>query len=310
MKAAVVYEPGRPPAYQDFIEPEPDENEEIVEVLAAGLHNVTRSQASGQHYAGHGQLPMVPGVDGIGRRSDGSLIYCGGLKPPYGTFAERAAISGFALPVPADADPAVIAASINPAASGWIALVLRARLQPGQTVAVLGATGAAGRTALQAARLLGAGRLIAIGRSAPALDEISDRADQTVRIADDTDWATQVEGPVDVVLDYVWGDPSQTLLPVLSGNNQGTRLTWVQVGSIAGATIPLAADLLRSSDLHLIGSGLGSSPMRDLAQLLPTVIEHVAAGRIQVEPVVRPLADVESAWEEAVPTGKRMVLVP
>jgi len=310
MKAAVVYETGRPPAYRDFADPQPAEGEEIVEILAAGLHNITRSQASGQHYAAHGRLPMIPGVDGVARRADGSLIYVGGLKPPYGTFAERAVVTSWALPVPADADPAVIAASLNPGGSGWMALTLRAELQPGQTVAVLGATGAAGRTALQAARLLGAGRVIAIGRSAAALEEIADRADQVVRITADGDWAEQVDGRPDIVLDYTWGDPAAQLLPVLSGRNQGGRLTWVQIGSIAGRSIPLPAELLRSNDLHLIGSGLGSAPMQDMAAQLPAVIDHVAAGRISVEPVVRPLAEVEAAWDEPVPTGRRMVFIP
>lgn len=310
MKAAVVYAAGQPPAYRDFTDPAPGEGEEVLEILAAGLHNIARSQASGQHYAAHGRLPMIPGVDGVARRSDGSLIYCGGLKAPYGTFAERAAVSGFALPVPAGADPAVVAASLNPAGSGWMALTLRTELRVGQTVAVLGATGAAGRTALQVARLLGAGRVIAIGRSEAALAEIADRADQVVRITEDSDWPAQVAGPVDIVLDYVWGDPTTQLLPAVSGSSQGTRLTWVQIGSMAGRTIPLDSDWLRSSDLHLVGSGLGSAPMRDLAAQLPAVIEHVAAGRIQVEPVVRRLADVRSAWEEAVPAGKRMVFVP
>jgi len=310
MKAAVMYETGKLPAYQDFADPVPADGEELVEILAAGLHNVTRSQATGQHYASHGRLPMIPGIDGVARRSDGSLTYCGGLRPPYGTFAERAAVSGFAMPIPAGADPAVVAASLNPAGSSWMALVLRAGLQQGQTVAVLGATGAAGRCALQAAKLLGAGRVIAIGRSASALTEIADRADQTVRIRDDTDWANQVEGPVDIVLDYVWGDPAERLLSALSSGNHGTRLTWVQIGSMAGRTIPIAAELLRSSDLRLIGSGIGSASMQDMAALLPTVIEHVASGRLQVDPVVRRLADVEAAWVETVPTGSRMVFVP
>ena len=310
MKAAVVYEAGRPPAYRDFADPQPADGEELVEMLAAGLHNVARMQASGQHYAAHGQLPMIPGIDGVARRADGSLIYCGVLRLPYGTFARRAVVSSFALPVPASADPAVVAASLNPAGSGWIALAVRAELQPGQTVAVLGATGAAGRTALQAARLLGAGRVIAIGRSASALEQISDRADQTVRISDDPDWVAHIDGPVDIVLDYLWGQPAEALLPALGGRNTETRLTWVQIGSMAGQTIGLAADLLRRSNLQLIGSGIGSASMRDMAEQLPAVIDHVAAGRIQVEPVVRRLADVEAAWDESVPTGSRMVFVP
>jgi NADPH:quinone reductase-like Zn-dependent oxidoreductase len=310
MKAAVVRQPGRPPEYRDFPDPSPAAGEELVEVLAAGMHQITRSQASGEHYAGHDQLPMVPGVDGIARRSDGRLIYLGGLKPPYGTLAEHAAAPRLAMPLPVDADPVVMAASLNPGASGWMALKLRAGMQPGQTVAVLGATGAAGRTAVQAARLLGAARVIAIGRSVSALSDVAGDVDDIVRIEDGTGWADQLTGPVDVVLDYVWGRPTEQLLPALTGKTDGHRLTWVQIGTMAGSSVPLRGDLLRSSDLHLIGSGLGSTSMRELQAEIPAVIDHIAAGRIWVDPVVRPFAEVERAWTEPVPSGRRVVFVP
>lgn len=309
MKAAVVYEAGRPPAYREFPDPEPQADEEVVDIVAAGLHQITRSQADGRHYTSSERLPKIPGTDGVARKSDGTLVYCGGLKPPYGTFAERAAVAGFAMPLPAGADPQILAASLNPGASGWLALTVRAGIQPGQTVAVLGATGAAGRTAVQAAKLLGAGRVIAVGRSASALEEVSEAADQTVRTTDDASWTQLLEAPVDIVLDYVWGEPTTQLLPTLSDRN-GTRLAWVQIGSTAGPTIPLAAEWLRRNDVQLMGSGLGSASMRDIAVELPTVIEHIAAGRIRVEPVVRQLSDVETAWNETVPSGSRMIFLP
>jgi NADPH:quinone reductase-like Zn-dependent oxidoreductase len=309
MKAAVVHHPGQPPTYRDFSDPVPVEGEELVEVVAAGLHQITRAQAAGEHYAGHSELPMIPGVDGVARRSDGSLIYIGGLKPPYGTFAERATVSGMALRLPDDCDPVVMAASLNPGSSGWMALRLRADLQPGQTVAVLGATGAAGRTAVQAAKLLKAAQVIAIGRSESGLAEVAEDADATVRI-DGTDWTRQLAGPVDVVLDYLWGRPAEHLLPVLAGSTEGRRLTWVQIGTMAAPSMQLPAEVLRSSDVHLVGSGIGSTAMRDIAAEIPAVIEHIAAGRILVEPVVRRLSDVERAWNEPVEPGRRLVLVP
>ncbi|HEY9291631.1 MAG TPA: zinc-binding alcohol dehydrogenase family protein [Microlunatus sp.] len=314
MKAAVIENFDRPPTYRDFADPEPTGREELVEVVASGLHQIVRGQSSGQHYSSHRQLPMIPGVDGIARRSDGSLAYFGGLRAPYGTFAERAA-AAMLIPLPDDLDPAVAAASMNPGMSGWNALALRAELQPGQSVVVLGATGASGQAAVQAAKLLGAADVIAVGRSAEALRSVAQTADHTVRIDVGADWQTQVAAladSVDVVVDYLWGDPAAGLLGALvTGRADSTRqLTWVQVGSMAGSPLSLDSELLRSCNLRLIGSGLGSLPMDRIATQLPIFVEHLAAGRLQVTPARRRLADITDAWSEQVPSGQRLVLLP
>ena len=314
MKAAVIEDFGRPPAYRDFADPEPTGSEELVEVVAAGLHQIVRGRASGQHYSAHGQLPMIPGVDGVARRSDGSLAYFGGVRPPYGTFAERAA-APMLMPLPDGLDPAVAAASMNPGMSGWNALALRAELQAGQSVLVLGATGASGQTAVQAAKLQGAADVIGVGRSVEALREVAELADHTVRIDESSDWPAEVAalaGSVDVVIDYLWGEPADALMRALiAGRTESTqRLSWVQVGSMAGPTVNLDAALLRSSNLQLIGNGLGSLPMDRIATQMPVFLEHLAAGRLHVTPARRRLSDVTDAWSEEIPSGQRLVVLP
>jgi len=74
MYAAVVTSFDVPPSYQEFPTPTPQGSDEVlVDVVAAGLHRRVRSQADGSHYTSTGQLPLVPGVDGVGRMSDGTL---------------------------------------------------------------------------------------------------------------------------------------------------------------------------------------------------------------------------------------------
>jgi NADPH:quinone reductase-like Zn-dependent oxidoreductase len=58
---------------------------------------------------------------------------------------------------------------MNPAMSSWVALHQRVPFQAGQNVLVLGATGNAGRMAVQIARLLGADQVITAGRRAGRL---------------------------------------------------------------------------------------------------------------------------------------------
>lgn len=256
---------------------------------------------------------MIPGVDGVARRQDGTLICCGNLRPPYGTFAERATLSSYAIPLPATADPAVVAATLNPGMSGWIAYRIRGDLRTGRTVAVLGATGASGQTAVQAARLLGAGRVIAIGRNPEALAQLD--ADETVRMTGDADWTAALRAigtEVDLVVDYLWGEPgARALAALISARSEPSRrLTWVQVGSMAGRTLPLDASFLRAANLQLLGSGFRGVDWADIAAQLPELIDHIVAGRITVRPVVRPLRDIATTWSESVAPGERIVVVP
>ena len=174
MRAAVVTEFGTPPTFRDFAEPRPrTEDEVVVDVLAAGLHPRVRSQASGEHYTGRGELPLVPGIDGVGRAPDGTLRYFVLPDTSLGSMAERTVVDlRRSVVLPANSDPVTVAAGMNPAMSAWIALRRRIGFAAGQDVLVLGATGNAGRLAVQVAKHLGTGRVIAAGRDAEKLAEV------------------------------------------------------------------------------------------------------------------------------------------
>src|SRR5215475_8061448 len=182
MKAAVLRTPGNPPHYEDFPDPQPGQDEVIVHVKAASLKNIDKAMASGSHYDSHRELPVVCGVDGVGVLDDGTRVFCGGSRPPYGMMAEQTVLSrAWCLPVPDGVDDNTAAALPNPALSSWLPLVWRAQLQPGETVLVLGATGVAGKLALQIAKHLGAGRVVAAGRNEHVLETLPDLgADATI----------------------------------------------------------------------------------------------------------------------------------
>jgi NADPH:quinone reductase-like Zn-dependent oxidoreductase len=287
-------------------------------VLAVGLHPRVRTGARGAHYTSSGKLPMVPGIDGVGRRDDGTLIYFAADDDVIGTMAERAVVDlRRSVELPADIDVTRVAAAMNPAMSSWVALRRRVPITPGQSVLILGATGDAGTMAVQVARRLGAGRIVAVGRNADRLAALSALgADATVRLIDDRDATAaalaEAAAEVDIVIDYLWGEPAQqAMVALLRGRADRSRaLDWVQIGAIAGPTIELPSVALRSANLRLQGSGQGSvSPQGYLAEL-PSLVAEIGSGAIAVSPQPRPLADVERVWLEQEAPGERIVLVP
>lgn len=317
MNAAVVNVAGQPPRYQTFPEPDPGPGEVLIHVLAAGLHPIVKSLASGAHYAAGGQLPMVPGIDGIGiRDDDGSRVYFGVFRRPFGTMSERTvAPLDKCLPVPEGLDDAIAAAIPNPGMSGWLSLKERAALVPGETVLISGATGVAGRMAVQAARLLGAKRVIGAGRNpeslrAAALDAVIhlDHPEDEIRKA----LAAEVEQGIDVVIDYLWGRPAELILEALAKSFRPDRarsIRMVEIGDTAGKTISLPGATLRSIDLKLLGSGYGSVDLDHILAAIPTLFSMAAKGDLTIDIERIPLRSVESAWTRKT-EGRRIVFVP
>ena len=316
MKAALVRSFDAPPRYEDFeLPPLSGPDEVTVQVLAAGLHPRVRSGASGTHYADERVLPMIPGIDAVGRLPDGKLVYCVVHDTPFGTLAERVtADRRRCVPLPEGVDEARLAAAMNPAMSSWVALQLRSPLQAGQSVLVLGATGNAGQMAIQVARLLGAGRVVAAGREISRL--ASSGADEVVSLVGDERTVgaalAKAAADVDVVIDYVWGKPAgDAMLALLRAREDRSRaLDWIQIGSVAGPSIELPSAALRSANLRLMGSGQGSVSTRAIVGELPRLAQEIMAGRISVDAMRVPLSQVEQVWNAPVPAGRRIVLVP
>lgn len=319
MNAAVVTSFNEPPHYQAFDAPTPHGDDEIVaDVLAVGLHPRVRSGASGSHYTSTGELPLVPGVDGVARLPDGRRAYFVPPDDAPGTMADKAIVDTRRMVVlPDDADPVKIAAAMNPAMSSWVALRRRVPLQAGQDVLILGVTGNAGRMAVQIAKRLGAGRVIGAGRDPERLREALELgADQVVALSDDarTSAAALAHAAceVDLVIDYLWGAPAQEAIPALltKRSDRSRALDWIQIGSVAGLTIQLPSVALRSANFRLQGNGQGAvSPRAYLAEL-PSLVDELTADRLKVSTLTARLRDVEAAWTKPTAPGQRMVVIP
>jgi len=319
MNAAVVTSFDEPPHYQKFEIPRPRAaNEILVDVLAVGLHPRTRAGAAGAHYTSTGALPMIPGVDGVGRRSDGKLIYFVAGDDAIGTMADKTVVDvRRAIELPDDADLAKVAAAMNPAMSSWVALRRRVPIESGQSVLVLGATGSAGTMAVQVAKRLGAGRVVGAGRDAGRLRALTSvGVDEVVQLADDAETTARrlgaAAGEVDIVLDYLWGRPAgEAIAALLAARSDRSRaLNWIQIGSMAGPTIELSSVALRSANLRLQGNGQGAVSARAYLAELPSLVDEIDAGAIAVDTNTVPLADVEKIWTLPDPPGTRIVLVP
>ncbi|WNS45987.1 zinc-binding alcohol dehydrogenase family protein [Paenibacillus sp. MMS20-IR301] len=319
MHAAVVHSFHSAPKYETFAAPQPSgQHEALVEVLAAGLHLRVRAQADGSHYTSTDELPLIPGIDGVGRLPDGRRVYFVATDTALGSFADQTVIDlRRSVPIPAHADPVLIAAAMNPAMSSWVTLRRRIQVQPGFKVLVLGATGSSGQMAVQIAKLLGGSQVIAAGRDPERLEALRRLgADATVSLAGDPEEAARRLGEaaaeVDIVLDYLWGQPAELgMLPLLTRRPDRSRLlTWIQIGSVAGANASIPSAALRSANFQLIGSGQGSiTPAGYLAEF-PALIDLIASGKLILQPAVHPLSSIEEVWNTPEDNRQRIVFVP
>jgi NADPH:quinone reductase-like Zn-dependent oxidoreductase len=318
MRAAVVDAAGEAPHYGDFAEPTVGEGRELVELVASGIHPVVRSLAAGTHYGSTGGWPIVPGVDAVARTADGALIYTGYAEAPWGTLAERISVPGrFRMELPPGSDPVAIAGGLNPGLATWLPLASRAAETALGTVLVLGVTGMAGTLAVQNALALGATRVIGAGRSATGLETARRLGASTVALSGDrvTDAAALADaledGSPSIVLDLVWGSPAEAAWAALSRHGldeDSADISYVQIGSLAGAEASLPSSLLRSRRIRVSGSGAGSASVADMMAAIPDYMRLIAEGRVEVPTQTFPLSEVREAWLAT--DGPRAVVVP
>ena len=320
MHAAVVHAFDAPPRYTTFADPVAAEGELPVTVTAAGLHPIVKALAKGSHYGSTGELPFIPGVDGVGRLENGSRVLFGISRAPYGTFAERAlAANWMCIPLPEGLEDATAAAIANPAMSSWVALTERAKFVAGESVLILGATGVAGRLAVQIAKRLGARRVIAAGRNPQALEALTELgADAVISLDEKHDplvaaFRGEYAGAgVDVVLDYLWGHPAECVLEAISQKGlrkAALRVRFVQIGESAGAAISMKAASLRSSGLELLGSGFGSASLSQIRAAVEELFNAAATKPFQFKVRMAPLSEVEALWNSS-EQGTRLVFQP
>ena len=284
-------------------------------MLAAPLNPLDVALSKGAFYGGHPELPYVPGAEVVGRvRGSGELVWAFGAGlglARNGGMAELAVVPEERLTrVPEGADPALAGALGIAGLAGWLPLAVRTPVRAGETVLVLGATGTVGLVAVQVARLLGAGTIVAAGRSEEGLARAHERgADAVVSLSeafeDDLREAVGDDG-VSLIFDPIWGEPLAAALEVAA-----PRARIVHLGQSAGPTAALASGTVRGKELELFGHSNFAVPIDVLRREYDRLVRHAEAGEIRIDVERIPLEDVATAWQRQ-QQGEhvKLVLVP
>jgi len=299
MRAAVLTARGEPPAPSEFEDPRPDGENPVLEVLVAGVNPIDLAIAAGKVPVREREHPSVPGIEGVGEL-DGRRYYFDTPVAPFGSIAERALVERESLiEIPDELDPG-LAVSLGVAGlAAWLALTWRAELRPGEDVLVLGASGVVGQCAVQAARLLGAGKVVAAARDEGSLARARHDlgADAVVQLGDAGDLAERlretVGGGYDVVVDPLWGEPA---LAALAALNRDGRL--IAIGNAAGETLALPGRDFRNRLGRIVGHTNFLAPREVKREAYAAMARHAAAGNIVVPVEERPLDEVGAIWEE------------
>jgi NADPH:quinone reductase-like Zn-dependent oxidoreductase len=310
MKAAVLREYGVP-RVEDFPEPHAGPGQAVVEVLAAGLNPVDAAIAAGRFYAGSPPLPVVTGREGVGLL-EGRRVYFDAPALPFGSMAERALIDPLSTYEVPDglSDGVAVALGIS-GMTAWLALTWRAELRPGEHVLVLAASGVLGQVAVQAAKLLGAARVVAAARSREGLERCLELgADAAVRLDGSDDLSASLteaaEGRIDVVVDPLFGEPFEAAVNAASF---GARI--VQLGAGAGVDAKLPSAAIRGKLLAILGHTYFAAPHEVKREAYRRLSEAAVAGELEIESDPVALEQVEEAWRRlAAGSHRKIVLVP
>lgn len=323
MAAAVIHQHAVPPEHRRRPVPSRGVGQALVRVTAAPISPLDLLCATGRSYFGPPQLPYIPGVQGVGTVMEAEAFAPGqrvwfscdaGMKPGDGSMATYCVVEETALlTLPDGVDDDLVAALGLSAIAAWMSLTWRGKLQPGEQVLVLGASGAVGQVAVQAARLLGAGRVIAASRDQAALERALTRgADATVDLTgDDVDdihrrIMAACDGPLHLVIDPVWGLPAEAAARAL-----GYEGRLVNFGSASGPTARFDSATIRSRMHNIIGYTNNALTHEQKAEALSAVLTYAAAGRCTVDHETMPLERAGEAWElQAAMARRKLILVP
>jgi NADPH2:quinone reductase len=323
VRAALIEEVGGLPRFAEARDHDSGEGDALIEVTAAPVNPIDLAIAAGRFYGGVPDVPYVPGMEGVGHVLEAKSVAAGthvrfetpgGLGGP-GCMAERAvAAEARLIELPENADDAVAACLGIAGLAAWLALEHRARVEEGETVLVLGASGAVGQVAVQAARLLGAGRVVAAARSAEGLERARELgADATVELAESEDpealgqrLREAAGDPIDVTVDPLWGD-----VAVAAAHAAADEGRIVQLGQSGGPEARIPSALVRGKLLAILGHTTLKTPHEVVVRAYGRMLEHAAAGRLAVELEELALERVAEAWErQAGFPGRKLVLRP
>ncbi|WP_283678173.1 zinc-binding alcohol dehydrogenase family protein [Lentilactobacillus sp. Marseille-Q4993] len=306
MKAAILTQYGKSPKFQDISNPVASkQNEIIAHPIASSVKQLDIIKAAGKHYTNYDPLPAIMGMDGVVKLGDDNRFFAMGIT---GMMAENAIVDKTKLvPVPKGLSSSVAAALPNLLMGSDVALTERGGIRKNDVVFVNGATGSTGMMAVQLAKFHGASHIIATGRNQKTLDQLKDLgANETISLSGtDAEIETSIqkaydEHPFDIIIDYLWGKPAELILNAFKKIKVTKSVKYITVGNMAGAEINLPSQILRSKDIQLIGSGIGSFKAEIfqsyLKTELPKIYEYAAAGNITININEFPLSEIEDAW--------------
>lgn len=304
MRAAQVTEIGTAPHPVDLADPEPGSGQTLIAVRAASLNPVEIRVAAGRMPGA--VPPYVPGLEGVGTVISSPTLATGTrvrFENDLPGFGKDGALREIAV---AEEDAIVVlpdAVDDNTAAAAGVAGVTAelayrlAGMEPGHRVAVLGATGGVGQMAVQLAAARGASAVVAVGRHRSGLEWLETHgATFSVDLEETADLSTALTeaagGPIDVVVDVLWGSPAMAAIEALADHG---RL--INVGNNAGTEVALPLQMMRKARTGVFGMSSGWTPLPEKMDAFGAVLEHISSGRVMVAHDVVPLDEVAAAWE-------------
>src|SRR3954469_15813341 len=315
MRASQIQEFGGPEVLveRDVPEPQAFDGLVVLEVGASGV-NYADTHYAENSYLAPAQLPLIPGLEAVGRTPDGRRVVAllGG-----GGYAERAlAARETTWELPDGVGDGQALALVLQGTTAWHLLRTSAQLRAGESVVVHAAAGGVGTLAVQLARRFGAGRVIGVASTEDkrtlarrlGADAVVDAGaeDLTAALREANDGER-----VDVVLEMVGGGTFEQSLEALAPF--GRLVHYGQAGR-EGAP-KLDPGRLMATSRGVLGFWLVHLLRRPqlLREAMADMLAAVVAG--DLEPVVGGtylLADARRAHEDlrARRTTGKLVLVP
>jgi NADPH2:quinone reductase len=277
MRAARLHEVGGLPQVDEIPAPEGPGS---VRVSSAALNPIDISIGTGRFYGGTPPTPFVIGGEVVGETADGRRVWVRGR----GLMAEVADPAGaWVFDVPEGVDDETALACGIAGLTAWLAVSWRTPVRADDTVLVLGASGTLGNVAVQAAKLLGAKRVIGAARRP---DLVPDAADDTFDLTGGGDLPAAT-----LIVDALWGEP---LARALAAAEVGVRV--VHLGQSAGPETTLQSAWVRGKVAEIYGHSLFAVQEDVAAKGYREVCEHARDGRIRFTTETYPLDRVADAW--------------
>lgn len=287
MRAFQVNKFAAQPQIASVLPPKPSSNEILLQIEACGLNFADLLMATG-HYQDTPEPPFTMGLEVCGTViAQGSGVTTPKIGARVAVFGGQGGLAeqgvfpaDRCLSVP-DAMPSEVAAGFQVAyGTSHLALTRRARLQPGETLLVLGAAGGVGLTAVEIGKALGA-TVIAVARGAKKLETAQRAGADHVIDSDADDLIARIKalGGADVVYDPVGGAGFNAALKVC--NREARVLT---IGFASGDVPQIPANIILVKNITVIGFYWGGYQVfapQVLAESLAELMDWFAQGRLK-----------------------------